>query len=194
MIIITTSTVHLQIHHSQVPGVAQWTPRAILDVKACIYIAHVDDNATFYSFILPLYTGLPSASPYPALELLLQIKKTTAEWCLKTLKPNFSAVLSQEGCFFMEQGSPPCCKTQRLLLKWKTQLWLRQLDLCSTPVNTHPSSKGQELPSPRLLSPSWQPGTPLQCSLPALCAGEEDCREEQQYIAHHATEWSHLIR
>lgn len=33
------------------------------------------------------------------------------------LKPNFPAVLSQEGYFFMEQGSPPCCKTQRLLLK-----------------------------------------------------------------------------
>lgn len=39
--------------------------------------------------------------------------------CAETsiLKPNFFAVLSQEGYFFMEQGSPPCCKTQRLLLK-----------------------------------------------------------------------------
>lgn len=36
-----------------------------------------------------------------------------------SLKPNFLAVFSQEGYFSMEQGSPPCCKTQRLLLKRK---------------------------------------------------------------------------
>lgn len=32
-IIIATSTVHHQIHHSQLPGAAQQTPRAILEFK-----------------------------------------------------------------------------------------------------------------------------------------------------------------
>lgn len=43
------------------------------------------NDAISYNFILPLYTGLPRASPYPALKLLLQTKKVTVVWSV--LKP-----------------------------------------------------------------------------------------------------------